>query len=107
MTPADAARLLAIAAVYDKRTIGEVEASAWADALDGLAPRDCAEAIKAHYADSTAWLMPAHVRERVAHRRREAARLRQNERVFAEIAQAKARAVPRPALAPPPSGVSV
>lgn len=70
MTPADAARLLALAAAYDRRTVGEAEATAWADALDGLGTTECAEAIRSHYRESTAWLMPAHVRDRVKAKRK-------------------------------------
>lgn len=62
MTPADAARLLTLAAAYDRRTIGEADAIAWADALHGLNVEDCAAAIRAHYAGSTEWVMPATVR---------------------------------------------
>lgn len=98
MTPSDAARILAVAAVYDRRTIGNVEAQAWADALDGLDPRDCAEAVRAHYRDSTTWLMPAHVRELVKARKRADATARHDAQVFAEIERAKANAVPRPRL---------
>lgn len=65
MNPADAADLLAIAATFDRRTVGEIEARAWAKALNGLDPRDCAQAIQQHYARTTDWLMPAHVRSEV------------------------------------------
>lgn len=65
MNPADAADVLAIAATYDRRTVGEVEARAWAKALDGLDPADCAEAVLNHYTRTTDWLMPAHVRDEV------------------------------------------
>lgn len=98
MTPSEAAKVLAVAAVYDRRTIGRVEAIAWADALDDLDPTECAEAVRAHYRDSTAWLMPGHVRDRVKAKRRADATARHDARVFAEIESAKARAVPRPRL---------
>lgn len=67
VTPADAARLLAVAAVYDKRTVGEIEASAWADALNDLNPRACGEAIREHFAqcDDGRYLLPAHVRRHI------------------------------------------
>ena len=65
MTPAAAADLLALAAAFDRRTIGKADAVAWADALHDLAPADCAEAIRAHFRDSTDYLMPAHVRQGV------------------------------------------
>lgn len=98
MTPADAARVLAVAVVYDRRTVGELDAKAWADALDGLDPRECAEAVRWHYRDSTDWLMPARVRQIVKSRRHAELEKRHTERVLTEIAAAKARAVPRPQL---------
>lgn len=65
MNPSDAAELLTLAAAFDRRTIGKADAIAWADALTGLDPNDCAEAIRAHFRDSTDYLMPAHVRRGV------------------------------------------
>lgn len=89
MTPADAARLLGVAAIFDRRTIGETEARAWADALDDLDPRDCADAIRAHYRDQTTWIMPAHIRERIAAVRRAEAERAKNARQLAAIESAK------------------
>jgi hypothetical protein len=89
MTPEDAARLLAIAAAFDRRTVGEADALAWADALDGLEPHECAVAIRGHYRDSVAYLMPAHVRERVAIRRRDLGAKKRDDALFAEIAAAE------------------
>lgn len=71
MTPADAAELLSIAAAFDRRKIGHTDALAWAKALEGLNPRDCAQAITDHFKDSTEYLMPAHVRQRVQRLRTE------------------------------------
>lgn len=65
MTPADAAELLTIAAAFDRRKIGRADALAWSDALEGLNPRDCADAIRAHFRESTDYLMPVHVRQGV------------------------------------------
>lgn len=65
MTPADAAELLAIAAAFDRRKIGKADAIAWADALSGLEVADCAEAVRAHFRESTDYLMPVHVRQGV------------------------------------------
>lgn len=65
MTTAEAARLLTLAAAYDRRTIGEADATAWADALHGLRAADCAEAIRRHYRDSRDWIMPADIRHTV------------------------------------------
>ena len=83
MKPSDAAKLLALAAAFDRRTVGEADAIAWADALGGLNPSDCAQVIRDHYAESTDWLMPAHVRQGV-------------KRIRAE----RLRAVPSSALEP-------
>jgi hypothetical protein len=62
ITPADASELLTIAAAFDRRTIGRADAIAWADALHDLDLRDCADAIRAHFRESTDYLMPVHVR---------------------------------------------
>lgn len=83
MTPAEAAELLTIAAAFDRRTVGKADAIAWADALHGLRVEDCASAVRAHFAESTDWLMPATVRAGV-------------KRVRAE----RIRAVPTSALEP-------
>jgi hypothetical protein len=69
LTPADAAELLALAATFDRRSIGQMDAVAWADALYDLEPADCAEAIRLHFRETDAWLMPAHVRQRVKYLR--------------------------------------
>jgi hypothetical protein len=62
ITPADASELLTLAAAFDRRTIGRADALAWADALHDLDPRDCADAIRTHFRESTEYLMPVHVR---------------------------------------------
>ena len=61
MNASDAARLLALAAAFDRRTIGETDAVAWADALAGFTFDECAEAIRDFFRSSNAWLMPAHI----------------------------------------------
>lgn len=71
ITPADAAEILTIAAAFDRRTVGEADALAWADALHDLDPHDCGQAVRDHYANSTDWLMPAHVRAGVKRLRAE------------------------------------
>jgi hypothetical protein len=67
----DAARLLALAAAFDRRTVGEEDAVAWADVLADLDAEDCAKAIRDHYRDQTAWIMPAHIRTAVRRARAE------------------------------------
>ncbi|MGA5354021.1 zinc finger domain-containing protein [Streptomyces thermodiastaticus] len=62
MTPADAAELLTLAAAFDRRTVGEADARAWAAALHAIPLDDDARAAVArHYAETDRWLTPAHV----------------------------------------------
>jgi hypothetical protein len=61
MTKAETARLLALIAAFDKRTVGETEIEAWHLIIGHLDPQDCAEAVRQHFTDSTAYLMPAHI----------------------------------------------
>lgn len=71
MTPADAARLLAVAAIYDRRTIGETEARAWAADLDDVDLDQAVAAVREHYtASPDVWLRPGHVRAVVRRHRR-------------------------------------
>lgn len=65
MNAEETGRVLAKAASYDRRKIGEAEVIAWLQALGDLPFRDCEAAVIAHYADSTEWLLPAHIRRRV------------------------------------------
>lgn len=71
MTPDEIINLLTAAAAFDRRKVGEADVRAWADAAGrGRWTYDEAlEAVKAHYADSTAWLMPGHVTEAIRARR--------------------------------------
>lgn len=90
VTPADAAELLSLAAAFDRRKIGEADAVAWADALHDLTPTECAEAIRLHYRETDAWLMPAHVRQRVRYLREVAADKRHDLELRREIEADKA-----------------
>lgn len=85
----DAGRVLAVAAAYDRRTIGKADLLAWADALDDLDPTECITAIRAHYREQTAWCMPAHVRQLIAQAHREAAERRRNQNQLRAIDGAK------------------
>lgn len=62
----EAATVLAKAAAYDRRTVGEADILAWHEALADLDAGGALDAVAAHYRDSTDWLMPAHVRQLVA-----------------------------------------
>jgi hypothetical protein len=76
MNPSDAAQCLARAAAFDRRTVGEVEARAWAEAFPtDYRTDEVVRAIVAHYRASTDFLMPKHVidavtAERAANRKR-------------------------------------
>lgn len=58
--------LLTLMASYDRRKVGEADVAAWYAAMGDLAFSDSRDAVIAHYRDSTEWIMPAHVRRRVA-----------------------------------------
>ncbi|KAB7834049.1 zinc finger domain-containing protein [Streptomyces mobaraensis] len=63
MTPADAAELLTLCAAFDRRTIGEADARAWAYALrDVPLDDDTRDAVADHYGRTEEWITPAHVR---------------------------------------------
>ncbi|WP_326797472.1 hypothetical protein OG946_20295 [Streptomyces sp. NBC_01808] len=72
MTPADAAELLTLAAAFDRRTVGEADARAWAAALHWMPlDQDARAAVARHYAESERWITPAHVRQQRARIRAE------------------------------------
>lgn len=54
--------VLAKAAGFDNRTIGQANLLAWHEILGDLDLGDCLDAITAHHRESTDYLMPAHVR---------------------------------------------
>jgi hypothetical protein len=62
MTPAEAAILLGGISAFDNRKPDETAAKMWAHALADLRLPDCAEAVTQHFATSTEYLMPAHIR---------------------------------------------
>lgn len=75
MTPAEAAQLLTVAAVYDNRKPSAAVAQAWAADLDGVEVAEAASAIREHYrANPGVWVMPGHVVAIVAQHRRETVR---------------------------------
>lgn len=63
--------LLAKAAGYDNRTIGQGNVLAWHEALGDLRIDDCLTAVAQHHRTSTEYLMPAHVRRLAEEVRRE------------------------------------
>jgi hypothetical protein len=65
MTPAETAEVLAMAAAFDRRTVGRSDVAAWHAVLGDLDAADVRAAVTEHYRDSRDWLMPADVRTRV------------------------------------------
>lgn len=61
MNPAEIAKLLSLAAAYDRRTIGKTDIAAWHRALERFDYDDAAEAVVEHYEHHTEQVMPAHV----------------------------------------------
>ncbi|OIV38451.1 hypothetical protein BIV57_05440 [Mangrovactinospora gilvigrisea] len=75
MTPSEAARLLAHVAAFDRRTVGESDARAWAAALEDLPlDDDTMKAVVRYFAAESRWLMPADVRTGVRKIREDRAR---------------------------------
>jgi hypothetical protein len=91
MTRDEVIELLQIAASYDRRTIGETDVTAWEDAAirGRWTAQQAQEAIKRHYATSSAYLMPGHVTEA----------LRALRQLPASAADQR-RALPRPKMDP-------
>lgn len=56
---------------YDKREATDADIKAWLAAVGDLDFEDARMAIVGHYRDTDAWLMPVHVRRRVAQIRAE------------------------------------
>jgi acyl-CoA hydrolase len=65
MTPSETAELLATVQAYTGRTVGTIDVAAWHEALRDLPLDACRRAVVQHYAISTDWVMPAHVRRLV------------------------------------------
>lgn len=71
MTLDETIDLLAVAAAFDRRTVGEADAMAWQAAIGDLDFSDSRAAIVAHYQDTRDWVMPADIRKRVKAMRRD------------------------------------
>lgn len=63
MTPADAARVLAKCATYDRRTIGVTDVGAWYEAIGDLDVESALWAVARWYGEHREWLMPSDVRD--------------------------------------------
>lgn len=71
MTLDQAVDLLTAAAMFDRRTVGTADAMAWHAVVGDLELDDAVAAVRAHYTETSEWLMPAHVRNRVKIMRRD------------------------------------
>lgn len=65
MNHTETARLLTAVAAIDGRRIDDASVAAWHGMLGDLPFNDCAEAVRRHFARSSDWLMPAHIRDGV------------------------------------------
>lgn len=89
MNRTDAAKLLTVAAGFDRRQVTEVTATAWAAALHGYNYRECETAIIEHHRDPATrgqYLTVGHVLDRVEHDNRA-----KRSDVEADVRSAKAR----------------
>lgn len=93
MNLTEAAVVLAKAAAFDRRTVGDTDILAWHDALSDLPTADCLTAVTEHYRESTDWLMPAHIR-RIANDLDRARRREAREQLEADELQAAIAASP-------------
>lgn len=92
--PSDVATLLAFAAAFDRRTLGEADVLAWHTVLADVDLDDARQAVSAHYADTRDWIMPADIRQRVRTARSSAAADFQGPGLAAEIPDADPDDVP-------------
>jgi len=65
MNAEETGRVLAKCAGYDRRKPDDAVTVAWYQALGDLGYDDCIAAVIAHYTETTDWIMPAHIRNRV------------------------------------------
>jgi hypothetical protein len=73
MNTIDVARVLAKIATFDNRTVEASTVAVWGEVIGDLQVDDCLAAVAEHFAGSTDYLLPAHVRavaERLAAERR-------------------------------------
>ena len=71
MERSEAAKVLTLCAVYDRRTIGETDVREWHNVLDSVRFEDAVVSVRQHYAVTRTWIMPSEVKEGVRHLRAE------------------------------------
>lgn len=79
MNIAETHDLLTLIATYDNRRFDDAAVLAWAEIVSDVPFADGRQAVVRHFSESTAWLMPAHIRRFAAefeHERRRANRER-------------------------------
>jgi hypothetical protein len=95
MNEAEAGGVLAKAAAFDRRRVGDAEILAWHEALADLELGDCLDAVTAHYRESPDWLTPAHVRKHAVRLRND--RYEERQRQARQLALTAAAPAGRPA----------
>jgi hypothetical protein len=88
MTPAQVAELLGFCAAFDRRTVGKADVLAWTTVLADVDFDAAKQAVTAHYANDTRWIMPADIRGTVRHNRADTAADIQGPGLPAEIPDA-------------------
>jgi hypothetical protein len=86
VTPEDVIDVLAKAAAFDQRTVGQADILAWHEIVHRLEREDALEAVTRHYAESRERLMPADV---IRH-----ARAAREDRRRRELSHSAVRALP-------------
>jgi hypothetical protein len=61
MQRSEAAKVLTLCAVYDRRTIGETDATEWHNVLESVRFEDATVAVRQYYATTRQWVMPSDV----------------------------------------------
>src|SRR5664280_3784382 len=61
MQRSEAAKVLTLCAVYDRRTIGETDATEWQKVLNSVRFEDATVAVRQYYAGTRQWVMPSDV----------------------------------------------
>lgn len=72
MTTEELTMLLARIQVLDNRQVDALTIEAWTPLMRNLPYLDAVEAVNAHFTESTAYLQPAHIHQRVREARRRA-----------------------------------
>lgn len=86
MNPIDIANVLAKAAAFDQRTVGQADILAWHEALHDLDAADALAAVTRHYSSSEQRIMPVHVRRIATELRRQRRELEREQEKQSAIA---------------------